>query len=395
MANDLDAPEGGHGGRQRIAGRREALLDQRLQPVGLAVETVHDGTRRGGLTLPFDGGRHHPVADDGRERQHDPARRRERVPGPHGPRRGEPGRRQRHADEERRHQRGRVPGREVHRSLEPRDQLIRLEHVPPDQGQRKSGQQPAEVGARVVVDRGSSFHPPDRPDDHVESEDDAEREHHEQQRKPVRQPPCRQLGDVEAGVVLEQRIGDAVGHTLPGERYLLPPLRAAGADQQAEQRPRADGQGEQHAGRQRLPEFQVGHVAAHLDRADGAIDDEEVTDEPRGGEEEAGEVEGETEDVPVGEEIDGRRRDLRGPPAVGEQPSGPAAHEQQGDDAGDRGDQPAAASVHATRERPARRASRRLRRGRRPAPLNRSPRSAARESPGCSRRGRVPSPWGR
>ncbi len=95
--------------------------------------------------------------------------------------------------------------------------------------------------ARVIVDGGPALDPAHRADQHVEPEDDAEREHDQQEGEAVGQPPDRELGDVEAGVVLQQRIGHAVGHALPGERHLLPALRAAGADEQTEQRARADG----------------------------------------------------------------------------------------------------------------------------------------------------------
>ena len=59
----------------------------------------------------------------------------------------------------------------------------------------------------------------------------ADRQRLEQQREAVRQSPDRELGDIEAGVLLEQRVGHPVGNTLPRQRDLLPALRAAGADQ--------------------------------------------------------------------------------------------------------------------------------------------------------------------
>ena len=248
----------------------------------------------------------------------------------------------------------------------------------------------------MIVDGGPPLEPPDRTHQDVEAEDDAEGEHHQQERESVGQPPGGELRDVETGVVLEQRVGDAVGHALPGQRHLLPALRAAGSDQQAEERTRADRDGEENARGERLAKLEVGHVAANLHRADGAIDHQKVADEPGGCEEEAGEVQRQPEHVPVGEEIDGGRGDLRRPPAVGEQPRHPPADEQEGDESGDRGDQPAAAAVHGARlERPARRASRRPRRGRRPAPPHRSPRSEAPGWPGCSRREAIPSRVGR
>ena len=172
------------------------------------------------------------------------------------------------------------------------------------------------MGARVIVDRRPAFEPAHRADEDVEPEDDAEGEHHEKKGEAVGQPPGGKLRHVESRIMVQQRVRHAVAHALPGERHLLPALRAPGADQQPEQRARSDGDREQDAGGERLAKLEVGHVTADLHRSDGAIDDEEVTDEPRRGQEKARQVQGQPEDVPVGEEIDRRGGDLRGPPAI-------------------------------------------------------------------------------
>ena len=70
-------------------------------------------------------------------------------------------------------------------------------------------------------------------------------------------------------------------------------------------------------------------MPTHLHRAHGPIDHQQMADEPGGGEEESGEIEGESKDVPVGDEPDGGRGDLGRPPAIGQQARRPPAREQQ------------------------------------------------------------------
>ena len=71
--------------------------------------------------------------------------------------------------------------------------------------------------------------------------------------------------------------------------------------------------------------------------------------------------------VPVGEELDRRGRDLGGPPAIREHARRPPPGEQQHDQSRRERDEPAATARHVRPARPAPRASRRLRCGRRPA----------------------------
>ena len=80
---------------------------------------------------------------------------------------------------------------------------------------------------------------------------------------------------------------------------------------------------------------------------DRAIDQEQMSDEPGGGDQAAGEIEREAEDMPVGEELGRRGRKLRGPPAVGEEHGGPSARKQQGDEPCERGGEPPTAARHA------------------------------------------------
>ncbi len=392
----LDTPERRHRWRCRGATRDLAPLRECLEPIGRTIEPVRDHGGGNRLAVSLHGRGNYPVSDQRGEREDDPPRRGQRVTWTDGPggaqRRGGEG----HADEQRGDERGGSPGGEIHCAAQSRDQLVALEAVSPYQRERERGQQPAEVRPRVIVDRRAAFEPAHGADQDVETEYDPEGEDHQEHREAVREAPHRKLRHIEAGVVLQQGIADAVADSLPGQCDRLPALGAARADEQTQQGAGADRDREENAGGQRFPELEVGDVAAYLDGPDGAIDDEQMTDEPGGREDEAGEVQRQAEDVPVGQKRDGGRRHLLGPPPVGEESGHPSAQEQEADDSGDRGDQPAAATIHgATRERPVRRATRRPRRGRRPRRPNRSPRTEARESPGCSRRGPGPSPWGR
>ena len=62
-----------------------------------------------------------------------------------------------------------------------------------------------------------------------------------------------------------------------------------------------DGDGEEGSRRECFTEFEVGHVPADLHCTHGSIHQEQMSDEPGGGNENSGQVEGEPEDVPVGE----------------------------------------------------------------------------------------------
>ena len=135
----------------------------------------------------------------------------------------------------------------------------------------------------MVVDGGTTVEPPDGADDDVEAEDQREPEHDEQEREALRLAPERHLRDVESDVPLEERLQHAVGHALPAKRHLGGVRARPLADQHAEHRPGGDRDREEGAGRERLPEFQVRHAAADLDRPDGAVHRHEVADEPCAG----------------------------------------------------------------------------------------------------------------
>ncbi len=91
------------------------------------------------------------------------------------------------------------------------------------------------MGARVRVDGGTPIEPSDGADQQVEAEHDAEREEDQEEEKAVRGAPKGQPRNVEPDVVLQQRVGHAVGHTLPPQHDSFPPLRCPRADQQAQQ----------------------------------------------------------------------------------------------------------------------------------------------------------------
>ena len=69
-----------------------------------------------------------------------------------------------------------------------------------------------------------------------------------------------------------------------------------------------------------------------------------MPNEPGGGSENAGEIEGKSENVPVGEVCDGFGRQLRCPPAICQENCSPAADKEQNDDPTEYGSEPSAAS---------------------------------------------------
>ena len=146
--------------------------------------------------------------------------------------------------------------------------------------------------------------------------------------------------------MLEQRLDQPVGHALPRQRDLRRALREPAPDEEAEQGAGSDRGRQQRARRQHLAELQVGHVAAHLDGADRAIDHQQVPDEPGTGDGDARQLEDGAQEVPVGEERDGGRRELGGPPAVRQQAGGPAPAEEQQDETGHQHGEPAPVTGH-------------------------------------------------
>src|SRR5215210_749807 len=159
--------------------------------------------------------------------------------------------------------------------------------------------------------------------------------------------PDRKLGDIDAEVATHERIGDLIRHSLPCQRRLSPPAGCADTHQQAQKRTGADRRSEQGPGRERLAELEVGHAPADLDRADRAIHQKQMSNEPGRGDDDAGEVECKPEDVPVREVSRGLRRELHGPPAIGEQNCSPPAGEQEENDGGENAGEPPAASRQA------------------------------------------------
>ena len=143
-------------------------------------------------------------------------------------------------------------------------------------------------------------------------------------------PPEGKLRDVDPEIVTEQRIAHPIGDALPGEGHVAPPPGDPGSHQETEKHPGHHHHGKQGARGQRLAELEVGDVAPDLNRADSAIDQEQMPDEPGGRDQAAGQVEGELEQVPVGEKFGGGRRELGGPPAVGQESGGPASNKEEG-----------------------------------------------------------------
>ena len=119
----------------------------------------------------------------------------------------------------------------------------------------------------------------------------------------MRRAPDRQLRHIETQVAAGERLVHAVGDALPGQGDISPPAGGARPRPACRAaRPATTATVEQRAGRERLAELEVGHVAADLDRADGAIDQQQMADEPGRRDQAAAQVEGEPEQMPVGEE---------------------------------------------------------------------------------------------
>ena len=131
----------------------------------------------------------------------------------------------------------------------------------------------------------------------------------------------------------EDRLGDVELHALPGERDSGPVSRYIATQDQAEEDAQDDGTGEEAAIGQRFAYLEVGDLAGDLDRADGAVHDQQVAREPGRGDGHAGQVEHELQQVDVGEELPCCRRDGEPPPAIREGGSRPAPREQdEGED---------------------------------------------------------------
>ena len=72
-----------------------------------------------------------------------------------------------------------------------------------------------------------------------------------------------------------------------------------------------------------------------LDGAHRPVHQQQMADEPRSGDQDAGEIERQSEDVPVGEISRGLGGELGCPPAIGKQNSSPPAGKQEENDSGE------------------------------------------------------------
>src|SRR5262245_28511071 len=88
----------------------------------------------------------------------------------------------------------------------------------------------------MIVDGGTAVDPLNGADDHVQPEHQSQREQDEQEEVAVCGAPERQLPDVEPYVVMQERLDDVVGDTLPGEHDRPPPVRELESYDQAERR---------------------------------------------------------------------------------------------------------------------------------------------------------------
>jgi hypothetical protein len=203
------------------------------------------------------------------------------------------------------------------------------------------------VGARVIVYSRAALDPTNGTDQHVERRNAGERQQDQEEKETVRRSPDGELRDVDAEIVAEEWVADSVGDSLPRERGLAPPPGCAHAHQQPEQGAGGDGDSKQRPGGEGLAKLQVGDVATDLHGAHRAIHQEQVADEPGGGDQNSSEIEREPENVPVGQVGRGLRRKLCGPPTVGQENRGPAAHKQQGKNYGEYGGEAPAPPRHA------------------------------------------------
>ena len=198
----------------------------------------------------------------------------------------------------------------------------------------------------VGIDGGTAFDPAHGADQQIQTKHDAQCEEHQEQEITMRGPPERKLGEVDTEIVLGEWIRHTVGHALPGQRDLAPPFGRFGADQKAQGGSDGDGNGEEDTRCERLSKLQIGHVAANLDRAHRPINQKEMAHEPRARDQEAGDREGEPQDMPVGNESRGCGRELGRPPTVREEAGKPSPREEQRDQCHERGGEPPTAPGH-------------------------------------------------
>ncbi len=198
----------------------------------------------------------------------------------------------------------------------------------------------------MIGDCRPSLVPSNRTDDGIQQDDNQEADRCERLGIVLQQGPERELRHVQPCVMTENRFGHAEGDPLPGQGNHLPVSRDVAARHDAEHDAEGHRPAEEGARAEGLAHFEVRNLAGDLHRPDRAIDGEQVPREPRRRDQDAGQVQGEGEQVEVGEETarDGRQR--QAPPAIGESYGDPAARKQRKREGGGGDEDPPEAGCH-------------------------------------------------
>ena len=142
--------------------------------------------------------------------------------------------------------------------------------------------------ARVVAGPHTSATDAQRTDDGVEERDDADRAGGQDEGTMLQGSQPRSNADVVARV-MEQLGGRhrLIHHTEMRrgcrEHGIAPPIARAQREHDAQRHAHEYGDPEKHALRDCLDDFEIAEAPRHLDRADGAVDDQQVSGEPGDG----------------------------------------------------------------------------------------------------------------